>query len=121
MRPAENIKRLIKNAKVMINPEVKRAALEELVNELEQTKNAQTEKLSVGRIIILHISGREPGFDRLDFDCWSSIFPKALRSDSVAPAGLIPSAFNSPSTKFLLLSILPLHFFTKRLLRVKHS
>jgi hypothetical protein len=38
MRPAENIKRLIKNSKVMINPEVKRAALEELVNELEQTR-----------------------------------------------------------------------------------
>ena len=38
MRPAENIKRLIKNAKIKINPEVKRAALKELINELEKSK-----------------------------------------------------------------------------------
>ena len=38
MRPTENIKRFIENAKVSINPEVKRAALTELVNELEKTK-----------------------------------------------------------------------------------
>ena len=40
MRPAENIKRLIKNAKIKINPEVKKAALKELINELEKSKIA---------------------------------------------------------------------------------
>ncbi len=38
MRPVENIKRLIKNAKVRINPDVKRAALEELIDELGKSK-----------------------------------------------------------------------------------
>ncbi len=38
MRPAENIKRLIKNARIVINPEVKNAALKELINELEKSK-----------------------------------------------------------------------------------
>src|SRR3989339_2149319 len=35
MRPADNIKRLIKNAKITINPDVKNVALKELINELE--------------------------------------------------------------------------------------
>ncbi len=38
MRPTENIKRLIKNAKIKSDPEVKRTALNELINELEKTK-----------------------------------------------------------------------------------
>jgi outer membrane lipoprotein-sorting protein len=38
MRPAENIKRSIKNARIAINPEVKKAALKELINELEKSK-----------------------------------------------------------------------------------
>ena len=38
MRPAENIKRLIKNTRVVINPEIKRAALKKLINELEKSK-----------------------------------------------------------------------------------
>jgi hypothetical protein len=37
MRPAENIKRLIQNARIQINPEVKTSALEELINELESS------------------------------------------------------------------------------------
>ena len=39
MRPAENIKRLIKNARIQINPEVKKSALKELINELQRSKN----------------------------------------------------------------------------------
>ncbi len=38
MRPTENIKKLITNAKVRINPEVKKSALKELINELERSK-----------------------------------------------------------------------------------
>ena len=38
MRPAENIKRLVKNARIKINPEVKKSALKELINELEKSK-----------------------------------------------------------------------------------
>ncbi len=73
-------------------------------------------------IIILHISGQAMlGFDCLSFDCSSSIIPKAMRSDSVAPVGSMPSAFSNPSDNFLLLSILPFHFFTQRLLCVKYS
>ena len=40
MKSIENIKNLIKNAKVRIDPEVKQAGLEELVNELEGSKKA---------------------------------------------------------------------------------
>lgn len=40
MRPAENIKRLIKNTRIKINPEVKKAALKELTDELEKSKTA---------------------------------------------------------------------------------
>lgn len=39
MRPSEEIKQLLKNAKIRINPEVKKAALTELINELESAKN----------------------------------------------------------------------------------
>ena len=35
MRPAENIKRLIEDARIRINPDVKKAALAELISELE--------------------------------------------------------------------------------------
>ena len=38
MRPAENIKRLIKDAKVGIDPEIKKSALKQLINELEKSK-----------------------------------------------------------------------------------
>ena len=44
MRPAENIKRLIENAKVKIDPDVKEAALGELVNELGKTKIVNLEE-----------------------------------------------------------------------------
>ena len=36
MKPAENIKQLIENAKIVMNPETKKAALAELINELEK-------------------------------------------------------------------------------------
>lgn len=54
MRPVENIKRLIENAKIRINPEVKKAALTELINELESSKlSGLTEtRLSKWRIIM---------------------------------------------------------------------
>ncbi len=54
MKPAENIKRLIKNAKVRIDPDVKRAALEKLVNELEKTKTTSSADTSpnIWRIIM---------------------------------------------------------------------
>lgn len=54
MRSGEYIKRLIENAKIKINPEIKQAALSELVKELEKdTKNnsAQIEP-DTGRIIM---------------------------------------------------------------------
>jgi hypothetical protein len=38
MSPAEDIKQLIKKAKVAVNPEIKKVALEELVNEFKKTK-----------------------------------------------------------------------------------
>ena len=38
MISTENIKRLIKNARININPEIKKAALQELINELEKYK-----------------------------------------------------------------------------------
>ncbi len=41
MRPAENIKRLIKIAKIKINPEVKRTALKELINEQSKLKQSK--------------------------------------------------------------------------------
>jgi len=53
MRPAENIKRLIKNAKIKINPKVKSAALEELINELEKSKQSKpTSRPDIWRIIM---------------------------------------------------------------------
>ncbi len=54
MRSAEYIKRLIESAKIKINPEVRKAALSELINELEQTKNADSVKLkpNIGRTIM---------------------------------------------------------------------
>ena len=38
MRPAENIKRRVKNAIIIINPEIKKTALKELIDELEKPK-----------------------------------------------------------------------------------
>jgi outer membrane lipoprotein-sorting protein len=54
MRPAENIKRLIKNARIKINPEVKKSALKELINELERSKitGLAGPKLNIWRIIM---------------------------------------------------------------------
>jgi len=42
MRPAEDIKRLVKDAKVIINPDVKRDALKELIGELEKPKTIRS-------------------------------------------------------------------------------
>ncbi|MBW8034361.1 MAG: tetratricopeptide repeat protein [Planctomycetes bacterium] len=54
MKPAEYIKRLIKNAKVRINQDVKQADLTQLVNELEKTKKTPSANTSPNtwRIII---------------------------------------------------------------------
>ena len=54
MRPTENIERLIENVKVKINPEVRKTAFIELVNELESFKiSGLTEnKPNTGRIIM---------------------------------------------------------------------
>ncbi len=54
MKSAENIKILIENAKIKINPEVKKSALNELINELEKTKNINSAKLKpdIWRIIM---------------------------------------------------------------------
>ena len=52
MRTAEDIKRLIKNAKIIINPEIKKAALNELINELKKLKmiSSATTKPTIWRI-----------------------------------------------------------------------
>ncbi len=42
MRPAENIKRLVKNARIIINPEIKKTALKELIDELEKPKTTRS-------------------------------------------------------------------------------
>jgi outer membrane lipoprotein-sorting protein len=42
MRPAEDIKRLVKDAKVIINPDVKKDALKELIGELEKSKTIRS-------------------------------------------------------------------------------
>ncbi|MHC4098419.1 MAG: hypothetical protein ACYSU3_20470 [Planctomycetota bacterium] len=54
MRPAENIKRLVKNARIQINPEVKKSALKELINEFQKSKNTGLAgtKLNIWRIIM---------------------------------------------------------------------
>ena len=54
MKPAENTKRLIKNARIKINPEVKKAALKQLINELEKSKTTSSTatKPNIWRIII---------------------------------------------------------------------
>ena len=54
MRPVDNIKRAIENAKIKINQDVKKTALKQLINELEQTKNIDPVKLkpNIGRIIM---------------------------------------------------------------------
>ncbi len=54
MRPAERIKRLIKNARIQINPEVKTSALKELINELEKPKTIRSAgtKPNMWRIIM---------------------------------------------------------------------
>ena len=54
MRPAENIKRLIKNARIRINPEVRTSALKELINELQTSKLTGLDKAKPGiqRIIM---------------------------------------------------------------------
>lgn len=38
MRPAENIKQTIKNARIKINPEIKKSSLKELINELKRSE-----------------------------------------------------------------------------------
>ena len=45
MRPAERIKKIIKNAKVNIDVDVKKAALDELINELENTKKKSSAEI----------------------------------------------------------------------------
>jgi hypothetical protein len=54
MSSAESVKQLVINAKVTINPEVKKAALTELINELKKTKtiDSTTTKLSISRTIM---------------------------------------------------------------------
>jgi len=42
MRPAEDIKRLVKDAKVIINPDVKKNALKELIGELEKPETIRS-------------------------------------------------------------------------------
>lgn len=52
MSPAENVKRLVENARIIINPEIKKAALKELVNELNKPKaiDSATTKPSIWRV-----------------------------------------------------------------------
>jgi outer membrane lipoprotein-sorting protein len=54
MRPADEIKRLVKDAKVIIDPAVKRDALKELISELEkcETIRSADPKTNVWRIIM---------------------------------------------------------------------
>ena len=53
MRSAEYIKRLIENAKIRLNPEVKKTALKQLLNELEKAKiNSAKPRPVTGRIIM---------------------------------------------------------------------
>ncbi|MBN2589011.1 MAG: hypothetical protein JXA96_04055 [Sedimentisphaerales bacterium] len=54
MKTAEYIKRIVENAKIKINPEVKKSALNELINKLEKAKNIDSVKLKpdIGRIIM---------------------------------------------------------------------
>ncbi len=54
MRPAESIKKTIKNARIKINPEVKKSALRELITELQKSKTTGLAgpRLSLWRIII---------------------------------------------------------------------
>jgi hypothetical protein len=51
MSSAENVKQIVKNAKITINPEVKKAALTELINELKKSKpiDSATTKLTIRR------------------------------------------------------------------------
>jgi hypothetical protein len=54
MSSAESVKQLVKNAKITINPEVKKAALTKLINELKKPKtiDSATTKLSIRRAIM---------------------------------------------------------------------
>ena len=53
MKSAEYIKILIENAKIKINPEVKKSALKQLLNKLEETKiNSAKLRPDIGRIIM---------------------------------------------------------------------
>ncbi|MHC4694907.1 MAG: hypothetical protein ACYS67_19405 [Planctomycetota bacterium] len=54
MRPAENIKQSIKNARIKINPEVKKSALNELITELKRTRitGSAGPRPSLWRIIV---------------------------------------------------------------------
>jgi len=54
MRSAENIKRLIKNARIVINPEIKKAGLEELIKELKkpETIGPTINKPKIWRVIM---------------------------------------------------------------------
>jgi len=54
MRPAENVKKLIKNARITIDPAIKLSALNELINELKKHKTicSTTRKPTIWRIIM---------------------------------------------------------------------
>jgi hypothetical protein len=54
MNSAENVKQLVKNAKIITNPEVKKAALAELIAELKKSKttNSTTTKMTIGMTIM---------------------------------------------------------------------
>lgn len=54
MRSAEDIRHLIKNARIIINPEIKKAALKELIKELRKPKTigTATTKPAIWRIIM---------------------------------------------------------------------
>ncbi len=73
MRPAENIKRLIKNAIIKINPQVKKSALKELINELEKSK-------------ITGLAGTKPNI-------WSIVARSRIAQISVAAVIIIAVSF----------------------------
>jgi len=54
MRPTDEIKRLVKDAKVVIDPAVKRDALKELIGELEKSETIRSAEMkpNVWRIIM---------------------------------------------------------------------
>ena len=62
MRPVEELKRLIENARIRINPEVKEAGFEELVKELEKSKitdSADRQRniwIMIAKIRVIHVA-----------------------------------------------------------------